>query len=69
MFGEGNLSGALSNHRHGLSPLQSQIKEKVLAITVRKMASLPSLDNEMGKVIKTDSEKLVLTAGLIFETL
>lgn len=67
MFGEGNLSGALSNHSHELSPLQSQLKEKVLAITVWKTAKFANLDSELGKVMKAGSEKLVLTPGLFFE--
>jgi len=69
MFGEGNLSGALSNHSPELSPLQSQIKEKLLAITVWKTEKFANLDSELGKVIKAGSKKLVLIPGLFSETL
>lgn len=56
MFGDGNLSGPLSNHSHELSQLQSQIKEKVLALSVWKRANFANLDSELGKVIKAGSK-------------
>lgn len=53
VFGEGNLSGAISNHSHELSLLKYRLRnKKLLAITVRKTANFASFDSELGKVTK-----------------